>query len=50
MNEEDFGCMSNLLPHMEPVHVAARTVQEAISVNYLKIFGHDIIYDIIPKI
>ena len=34
MNEEDFGRMSNLLPHMEPVHVATRTVQEAISVSY----------------
>jgi hypothetical protein len=34
MNEEDFGRLSDLLPHIEPVHVPTRTVQEAIAVSY----------------
>ncbi len=34
MNEEDFGRLSNLLPQMEPVNFATRTVQEVIAVSY----------------
>ena len=34
INKEDFERLSNLLPHMEPVQVATRTVQEAIAVGY----------------
>ena len=29
----DFQRLSDLIPHMEPVHVATRTVQEAIAVS-----------------
>ena len=36
ISEADFKRLSDLLPHMEPVYVATRTVQEAIEVNYLK--------------
>ena len=34
INKENFDRLSNLLPHMEPVQVATRTVQEAIAVSY----------------
>jgi hypothetical protein len=30
----DFQRLSDLIPHMEPVHVATRTVQEAIAVSF----------------
>ena len=34
INEADFQHLSDLLPHMEPVHVATRTVQEATALSY----------------
>ena len=34
INKADFDRLSDLLPHMEPVQVATRTVQEAIAVSY----------------
>ena len=34
IDKEDFDRLSDLLPHMEPVQVATRTVQEAIAVSY----------------
>ena len=34
INEADFQQLSDLLPHMEPVQVATRTVKEAIAVIY----------------
>ena len=34
IDKEDFERLSDLLPHMEPVQVATRTVQEAIAVSY----------------
>jgi hypothetical protein len=34
INKADFDHLSDLLPHMEPVQVATRTVQEAIAVSY----------------
>ena len=34
INKADFDRLSHLLPHMEPVQVATRTVQEAIAVSY----------------
>jgi len=34
MNEEDLGRLSDLLPHLEPVHVPTRTEQEAMAVSY----------------
>jgi hypothetical protein len=30
----DFQRLSDLIPHMEPVHVATRTVQQAIAVSF----------------
>jgi hypothetical protein len=30
----DFQRLSDLIPHMQPVHVATRTVQEAIAVSF----------------
>ena len=36
IDKEDFKRLSDLLPHMEPVQVATRTVQEAIAVSYYK--------------
>ena len=30
----DFQRLSDLIPHMEPVHVATRTVQEAIAMSF----------------
>jgi hypothetical protein len=38
IDKADFECVSDLLPHLEPVHVATRTVQEAIAVSYYTIF------------
>jgi len=34
ITETDFQRLSDLIPHMEPVHVATRTVQEAIDVSF----------------
>ena len=34
INKADFDRLSHLLPNMEPVQVATRTVQEAIAVSY----------------
>ncbi len=34
INKIDFQRLSDLIPHMEPVHVATRTVQEAIDVSF----------------
>ena len=34
INKADFDRLSDLLPHMEPVQFATRTVQEAIAVSY----------------
>ena len=34
IDKADFECLLDLLPHMEPVHVAARTEQEATAVSY----------------
>ena len=34
IDKADFDRLSDLLPHMEPVQVATRTVQEAIAVSY----------------
>ena len=34
INKADFDRWSDLLPHIEPVQVATRTVQEAIAVSY----------------
>ena len=34
IDKANFDRLSDLLPHMEPVHVATRTVHEAITVSY----------------
>ena len=34
IDKANFDRLSDLLPHMEPVQVATRTVQEAIAVSY----------------
>ena len=34
IDKANFNRLSGLLPHMEPVQVATRTVQEAIAVSY----------------
>ena len=34
IDKANFDCLSDLLPHMEPVQVATRTVREAIAVSY----------------
>ncbi len=45
----DFQQLSDLIPHMEPVHVANRTAQEAIAVSFdtisymISYFPYDII-------
>ena len=36
IDKANFDRLSDLLPHMEPVQVATRTVQEAIAVSYYK--------------
>ena len=36
IDKANFDRLSELLPHMEPVQVATRTVQEAIAVSYYK--------------
>ena len=34
ITKTDFQRLSDLMPHMEPVHVATRTVQEAIALSF----------------
>ena len=34
ITKTDFQRLSDLMPHMEPVHVATRTVQESIAVSF----------------
>ena len=34
IDKANFNRLSDLLPHMEPVQIATRTVQEAIAVSY----------------
>jgi len=49
INKIDFQRLSDLIPHMQPVHVATRTVQEAIAVSFdtisymISYFAYDII-------
>jgi hypothetical protein len=49
INKADFHCLSDLIPHQDPVCVPTRTVQEAIAVRFDTIscmISYDI-YDII---
>jgi hypothetical protein len=45
INKADFHCLSDLIPHQEPVCVPMRTVQEAIAVSFDTI-SYMISYDI----